>query len=79
MNIFPRQQSPDLNTTESLWSVLEATARNKFSPPKSLKQLDDFLEEEWYRFPLDVIENMCKTIPRRAAAIMKAKGGPKEY
>jgi hypothetical protein len=32
-------QSPDLNITEPLWSVLETRARNRFPPPTSLKQL----------------------------------------
>jgi hypothetical protein len=34
-------QSPDLNITESLWSVLKASVRNRFPPPTSLKQLED--------------------------------------
>jgi hypothetical protein len=36
-------QSPHLNITEPLWSVLETTVRNRFPPPTSLKQLEDVL------------------------------------
>jgi transposase len=39
-------QLPDLNIIESLWSVLETRARNRFPPPASLKQLGDVLQEE---------------------------------
>jgi hypothetical protein len=39
-------QSPDMNITEPLWLVLETTARNRFPPPTSLKQLDDVLQDE---------------------------------
>jgi hypothetical protein len=32
-------QSPDLNITEPLWSVLETAVRNRFPLPTSIKQL----------------------------------------
>jgi hypothetical protein len=38
-------KSPDLNTVEPLWSVLEARVRNRFPPPASLKQHEDVLQE----------------------------------
>jgi hypothetical protein len=38
-------QSPDLNITEPLWSVLETSVRNRFPPPTSLKQLEDVIQE----------------------------------
>jgi hypothetical protein len=45
-------QSPDLNITEALWSVLETRVRNRYPPPTSLKQLEDVLQEKWYKIPL---------------------------
>jgi hypothetical protein len=39
-------QSPDLNITEPLWSVLETTERNRFPTPRPLKQREDVLQEE---------------------------------
>jgi hypothetical protein len=50
-------QSPDLNIIESLWSVLETRLRNRFPPPTSIKQLEDVLQEEWYKIPLDTVQN----------------------
>jgi hypothetical protein len=46
-------QSPDMNINETLWSVLENRARNRFMPSTSLKELKDFLHEEWYKILLD--------------------------
>jgi hypothetical protein len=47
-NIFPRPaQSPDLNNTEPLWSVLLTRVTNIFPLTTSLKQLEDVLQEEW--------------------------------
>jgi transposase len=39
-------QSPDLNITEPLWSVLETRVRNRFPPSTSLKQFEDVLQGE---------------------------------
>jgi hypothetical protein len=72
-------QLPDLNTTEALWSVLETSVRNRFTAPTSLKQLGDVLQEEWYKIPLQALQNLYKSIPRRIAAELKIKGCPTPY
>jgi hypothetical protein len=51
-------QSPDLNVTEPLRSVLETRVRNRFPPPTSLKQLEGVPQEEWYKIPLDTVQNL---------------------
>jgi hypothetical protein len=50
-------QSPDLNVSEPLWSVLDTRLRNRFPPPKSLKQLEDIHQEEWYKIPQETVRN----------------------
>jgi len=67
-------QLPTLNFLEPLWSVLESKVRSRF-PPLSLKQL----EEEWYSIPLETIQNLHKSIPRRIQAVLQANGGPTPY
>jgi hypothetical protein len=59
-----------------LWSVSETRVRNRFPPPISLKQLEDVLQENWYKIPLGTVRNLYESIPRRVAAVLKAKGGP---
>jgi hypothetical protein len=56
---------PDLNIIEPLWSVLETRARNRFPPPTSLRQLEDVLQEEWYKILLETVQNLYMSIPRR--------------
>jgi hypothetical protein len=51
-------KSPDLNIIELLWSVLETRTRNRFPPPTSLKQLQDVLQEDWYKIPLETVRNL---------------------
>jgi hypothetical protein len=45
-------------------------------PPPSLKQLEDVLHEEWYNIPLETIQNLHESIPRRIQAVLQANGGP---
>jgi hypothetical protein len=53
--------------------------RNRFPPPKSLTQLEDVLQKEWYRIPLETVQNLYESISRRIAAILNAKGGTTPY
>jgi hypothetical protein len=53
--------------------------RNRFPPPASLKQLEDVLQEEWYKIPLDIILNLYDSILRWVVATLKAKCGPTPY
>jgi hypothetical protein len=53
--------------------------RSRFPPPTSLKQLEHVLQEEWYKIPLETVQNMYESSPRMTAAVLKAKGGPASY
>jgi len=50
-------QSPDVNVIGPLWSVSESSARSRFPPPSSFKQLEDVHHEEWYSIPPENIQN----------------------
>jgi hypothetical protein len=51
--------------------------RNRFPPPTAPKQLEDVLQEEWYKIPLETVQNLYESIPRRTAGVLKAKDGPR--
>jgi hypothetical protein len=53
--------------------------RNRFPPQISPKQTEDVLQEEWYKIPLETVQNLYKSIPRMTAAVLKVKGGPTLY
>jgi hypothetical protein len=72
-------QSPYLNIIEPLWLVLETRMRKRFPLPTSLKQLEDVLQEEWYKIPLVTVQNLYESITRGIAAVLKAKHGPTPY
>jgi hypothetical protein len=58
---------------------LEIRVRNRLPPPTSLKQLEDVLQEEWYKISLETVQNLYGPIPRRIAAVLKANVGPTPY
>jgi hypothetical protein len=71
-----------ISTINQIWTSLNLSCqfwrrvRNRFPTPTSLKQLEDVLREEWYKIPLETVQNLYESIPRKTAALLKAKGGP---
>jgi hypothetical protein len=53
--------------------------KNRFPPPTSLKQLENVLQEERYKIPLEAVHNLYESIRRRIVAVLKAKGGLAPY
>jgi hypothetical protein len=51
------EQSPDLNVTEPLQSVLKTMVRYRFQPPIFLKQFENVLQE-WYKIALATVQNL---------------------
>jgi IS30 family transposase len=38
---------------------------------------EDVLQEAWHKIPLEIVQNLHESIPKRIAAVLKAKkGGP---
>lgn len=72
-------QSPDLNIIEPLWGFLESKVRARFPPPRTLSELKTVLHEEWVRIPMNFVQDLYLSIPRRMQAVIQAKGGPTPY
>ena len=70
---------PYLNIIKPLWSVVESTVRSRFPPSSSVMQPEDVLHEEWYNNPLETIQNLHESIPRRIQAVLQANGGLTPY
>jgi hypothetical protein len=51
--------------------------RKRFPPPIYLKRVEDVLQEEWYKIPLDTVQNLHESIPRKTAAVLKTQCDPK--
>lgn len=71
--IWPAQ-SPDLNPIEHLWAVLKRKQRY-WEQPANLDALWLKIQEEWAATMPDICQRLVESMPRRLAAVIKAKGG----
>ena len=72
-------QGPDLNPIEHHWDKLERRLRARPSCPTSVCDLTNALLEEWSKIPINSLVNLVESLPRRAEAVIAAKGGPTSY
>ena len=72
-------QSPDLNPTERLWQHLKRRLGGHPTPPGGISELWERAEKEWEAIPQSACRDLVETMPRRIAAVIKAKGGSTKY
>ena len=72
-------QSPDLNPIEHLWSHLKRQLNGWSRQPASMIELWERVEYEWENIPREVVEKLIDSMPRRVAAVLKAKGAMTNY
>lgn len=70
--------SPDLSPIENLWSILSNSVY-KDPEPKTLDQLKRRLLKAWNSIPLETLENLVKSLPRRMKAVIDNKGNTIAY
>ena len=68
-------QSPDLNPIEHLWQYLKSQLAGYEKEPTSMHEMWQRVEAEWNKIPTEVCLNLIESMPRRIAAVLKAKGG----
>jgi len=72
-------QSPDLNPIEHLWHYLKRRLDDYEEPPRSLHELWARCEVEWEKIDKSECQKLIESMPRRIAAVIKAKGGYTKY
>jgi hypothetical protein len=70
-------QSPDLNPIENLWSILDQ--RLKHRDVNTAEQLFNVLQTAWEGLPVQLLEDLVDSMPRRCAAVIESKGWPTTY
>uniref|UniRef100_A0A914EA58 Transposase n=1 Tax=Acrobeloides nanus TaxID=290746 RepID=A0A914EA58_9BILA len=70
-------QSPDLNPIEHLWEELKRRAKGK-----KFRNKDEawaFYQAEWNKIPLETLQKLVASMPRRLQAVYAAKGQATKY
>lgn len=72
-------QSPDLNPIEHVWKKLKTLVNQRPHLPRSLDDLWVALQEEWEKIDVDFINGLINSMPNRAQAVYRSRGGHTKY
>jgi transposase len=72
-------QSPDLNPIEHLWELLKRKLNGYEKASHSMHELWLRVEKEWNNILKEECLRLIESMPRRVAAVLKAKGGYTKY
>src|SRR5215212_3334475 len=72
-------QSPDLSPIEHIFEHLKRKLAEYEFAPSGILELWERVEVEWDKITADVCINLIESIPRRIAAVLKARGGYTKY
>ncbi|GBM19806.1 Transposable element Tcb2 transposase [Araneus ventricosus] len=71
--------SSDLNPMEHIWDVMEWQLRAQTPPCLNILTLHDCCLDIWYNLSPVMYQKLVASMPRRVAAVLKAKGGATRY
>ena len=72
-------KSPDLNAIEHMWDSLENRIRNCPAQPRTRKELQIALHEEWVHFPQYKIQLFISSMRKRCRACIAVREGHSRY
>ena len=64
--------SPDVNPMENLWLIMKRRVEKR--RPSDLRELDQFLHEEWQNKDLSNIKNLTNSMKKRCLALIASNG-----
>jgi len=64
--------SPDLNPIENLWRIVKENVEKRM--PKNIKELEQFMEEEWRKIPKSTLIGLIRSMKRRCELIIENNG-----
>jgi hypothetical protein len=62
-----------------LWDHIKRRLGEYEVEPKGILELWERVEEEWNKIDAEVCQNLIGSMPRRVAAVLKAKAGYTKY
>ena len=81
-NVTKMEQPPrshDCNPIEHLWDELGRAISSMDNPPQNLDEFRQALLDKWVQIPVQRLQRLVASMPRRPAAIIAARGGNTRY
>ena len=72
-------RSSDCNPIEHLWDELGQAISSMDNPPQNLDELCQALLDKWAQIPVQRLQRLVASMPRRLAAIIAARGRNTRY
>jgi hypothetical protein len=72
-------QSPDLNLIEALWGEIETELGEAIGRVNDLEVLQIMIKNAWNSIPVDRLDSLIRSMPRRLAAVIAAGGHATPY
>lgn len=67
--------SPDMNSIEQIWLHIKRKIKEKISWNFTNLAIRKILVDKWLNIPVDLVNDLIGSMPRRLAAIIAANGG----
>ena len=67
--------SPDLNPIEHFWNYIKRKLKEYKEPPTGDHELWNRMQVEWEKIPKEECQKLMESMPRRVAAVARARGG----
>ena len=71
--------SPDMNILEHICDALQRAVLRRSPPPRTHMALWTALQESWCELSTEYLHTLVKSMPRRVAALLRARGGSTRY
>ena len=72
-------RSPDMNPIKHLWDVVERSIHTQNPAPTNTRELWAAIQTAWLNISPEVFRPLVESMPRRVAALRRARGGPTRY
>ena len=72
-------KSPDLNPIDHCWEIPQRRVSARARQPKTVKELQNMLVQEWHRIPMANIRRLILSFPRKCQEVIHARDGHTRY
>lgn len=68
-----------MNPIENLWAEVTRGINNMIPQPTNLQELRQAVLDAWAAIPVETLQSLAESMPRRVKALCNARGGHTKY